>query len=142
MVRLALPALVGVISVGFYCTVAFALLESMGYLGLVWADTAKQMGHMLIMLALVSWQVGMGRAFFGKGTLWILLAGVGAGGMMWALSTMLEPRIAPGFGHDLLLLVVAGGGGLLFYLLLLHWARLPELATVNAWFWQRIKRAK
>jgi putative peptidoglycan lipid II flippase len=137
-----LPALVGVISVGFYCAVAFALLEPLGYLGLVWADTAKQIGHMLIMVGLVSWQVSMGRELFGKGTLWILLAGIGAGGVMWALSALLDPSIAPGFGHDLLLLVVAGGGGLLFYWLLLHWVRLPELATVNAWFWARIRRAK
>src|SRR5690606_18643183 len=51
-----LPALVGVISVGIYTVVALALIEPLGYIGLVWADTAKQAGHALIMVFLL-WRV-------------------------------------------------------------------------------------
>ena len=51
-----LPALVGVVSVGVYTIVALALVEPLGYLGLVWADTAKQLAHMVIMVLLL-WRV-------------------------------------------------------------------------------------
>lgn len=140
-----LPALVGVVSVGFYLLAAWALMAPLGYLGLVWADTAKQIGHMLIMLVLISWQVGMRRELFGHGTLWIVLAGVGAGAVMWgmtlALNGLLTGGVAAGLGHDLLLLVVAGGTGVVAYVLLLLWARLPELMTVTTWAARRLGRA-
>ena len=48
-----LPALVGVASVGVYVVVALTLLDHIGYLGLVWADTAKQAGHAVIISALL-----------------------------------------------------------------------------------------
>ena len=62
-----LPALVGVLSVGVYVVAALALLPRLGFLGLVWADTAKQAGHALVMIGLLRWRVGplgsgMGRA--------------------------------------------------------------------------------
>ena len=137
-----LPALVGILSVGFYLVAVWFLLEPLGYLGLVWADSAKQIGHMLIMVTLVSWKVGMGRELFGRGTIWIVLASLGAGAVMWGLSAWLNPRITPGLGHDLILLILAGGGGLLFYGVILYWARLPELETVTARFSQRLRRTK
>jgi putative peptidoglycan lipid II flippase len=143
-----LPALVGVISVGFYLLAVWALMGPLGYLGLVWADSAKQIGHALIMVALISWQVGMRREMLSYGTLWIVLAGVGAGVVTWGLALVINNTLnntlnnvlAAGFVHDLVLLGVAGGGGLVCYGLLLRWARLPELATVNAWLWQRLGR--
>ncbi|PJF45342.1 MAG: murein biosynthesis integral membrane protein MurJ, partial [Candidatus Thermofonsia Clade 3 bacterium] len=48
-----LPAAVGVLSVLIYTAVALALLQRMGFLGLVWADTAKQVGHAAIMVFLL-----------------------------------------------------------------------------------------
>jgi putative peptidoglycan lipid II flippase len=137
-----LPALIGVISAGFYVLAAWALLAPLGYLGLVWADTAKQIGHMVIMLALIHWQVGMRGELFGPGALWIGLAGLGAGAVMWSLAQALDNLLAPGLGHDLLLLVIAGGGGVMAYALILSWARLPELATVRARVVQRIGRGE
>jgi hypothetical protein len=53
----------------------------------------------------------------------------------------LNGTLAVGLGHDLLLLVVAGSGGLATYLLLLQWARLPEVAALNGWLWQRLRRS-
>ncbi|HXF61341.1 MAG TPA: murein biosynthesis integral membrane protein MurJ, partial [Caldilineaceae bacterium] len=62
-----LPATVGIISVGIYVVVALGLVEPMGYLGLVWADTAKQAGHALIMAALLAWTVGRLGTQLGRG---------------------------------------------------------------------------
>jgi putative peptidoglycan lipid II flippase len=135
-----LPALVGVISVLFYLVTAWALMETLGFLGLVWADTAKQIGHALIMMTLISWQVGMRREMLGQGTLWILLAGAGAAVVTWLLAMILNGTMAAGIGHDLTLLFVAGSGGIAAYVLFLHWARLPELATFSGWLWQRFGR--
>jgi putative peptidoglycan lipid II flippase len=137
-----LPAIVGILSVGFYLVTVWFLLEPLGFLGLVWADSAKQIGHMLIMVTLVSWKVGMGRELFGRGTLWIVLASIGAGAIMWGLSVWLNPRITPGLGHDLILLILAGGAGILFYVAALYRAHLPELETVTASISQRLRRTK
>ena len=139
-----LPALVGVVSVGFYLLAAWALMGPLGFLGLVWADTAKQIGHALIMMALISWHAGMRGEMLEQGTLRIALAGVVSGLVTWGLALVFGNavgyRVAAGLGHDLLLLVVAGGGGLLAYALLLHWMRLHEFEMVKAWFWQRLGR--
>lgn len=48
-----LPALVGVASVVVYTVVALTLVTPLGYLGLVWADTAKQGAHVVIMVLLL-----------------------------------------------------------------------------------------
>ena len=53
-----LPALVGVLSALVYGVFALALVEGLGFLGLVWADTAKQAAHALVMLALLFWKLG------------------------------------------------------------------------------------
>jgi putative peptidoglycan lipid II flippase len=137
-----LPALVGVVSVGFYILTAWALLGPLGYLGLVWADTAKQAGHMLIMIALISWQVGMRRELLGQGVLWILLAGLAAGIVTWVVTLAVNPIMHAGLLHDLMLVVVAGGAGVGVYALLLQWLRLPEFEMVNGWFWQRLGRSR
>jgi putative peptidoglycan lipid II flippase len=141
-----LPALVGVVSVGFYLLAAWALMEPLGYLGLVWADTAKQIGHMVIMLGLISWQVGMRRELLDGGLVWILLAGVVAGAVMWALSLALAPVLDGALGNefvrDLALLVIAGGSGMVAYALLLHWVRLPELATAASLLQKRLGRGR
>ena len=52
------PALVGVFSVAAYVLIAFALLDGLGYRGLIWADSAKQATHALVMLLLLTWRVG------------------------------------------------------------------------------------
>lgn len=135
-----LPALVGVISVVFYLVAAWALLQPLGFLGLVWADTAKQIGHMVIMAVLLSWQVGMRRELLSFGTLWIVLAGVGAGVVTWLCATWLGPMLAPGFAHDVLLIVGAGGVGMVGYVLLLALGRVQELEMVTGWLQNRLGR--
>jgi hypothetical protein len=121
---------------------AWALLQPLGFLGLVWADTVKQASHMLIMIALMSWQVGMRRELLGQGVLWILLAGLAAGIVTWAVAMAINPLFHTGLVHDLLLVVVAGGAGVGVYALLLQWLRLPEFEMVSGWFWQKFGRSR
>ncbi|MFC2046296.1 murein biosynthesis integral membrane protein MurJ, partial [Chloroflexota bacterium] len=58
------PAVVGVVSVGVYLVVALALLQPMGMLGLVLADSAKHCSHAIIML-IVTWRKTGGLAGLG-----------------------------------------------------------------------------
>lgn len=136
-----LPALIGVVSVGFYLVAAWALMTPLGFLGLVWADTAKHVGHMVIMLVLMRWQLGGRAVLWGRGVLWIVLAGLGAGMVMATLAQaagrMMDGVVAPGAVYDLLLLGGAGAGGLLAYGLLLTWARVPEWELVRDRFLMR-----
>jgi putative peptidoglycan lipid II flippase len=52
------PALVGVLSVVVYLVVALSLLQSLGFLGLVLADSAKHASHALTMLYLTRRRIG------------------------------------------------------------------------------------
>jgi putative peptidoglycan lipid II flippase len=135
---------VGVVSVGFYLVAAWLLMGPLGYLGLVWADTAKQMGHALIMVVLIIWQVGMGKEMgeelLGPGMLWIGMAGLGGGLVAWAVARAVDWLLLPGVAHDLVSLLVAGSGGVAVYLVILRWARLPELMTLSAGMRQRLRR--
>ncbi len=130
-----LPALVGVLSVLVYGVIALTLVEGLGFLGLVWADTAKQAAHALVMLALLGWTVGsvkrQGNAA-GAGARKIdllrsalgptgstLLAIAGAAGAMAAvvsaLLSVLDTAGPPALTNDLLQLCIAGGVGALVY---------------------------
>lgn len=130
-----LPALVGVLSVLVYGVVALALVEGLGFLGLVWADTAKQASHALVMLALLGltvgsmqWQgrdgprerspVGWLRRALGP-TGRTLFAIIGAATAMTAvvavLLTALDTSGPPTLTNDLLKLILAGGGGAVIY---------------------------
>jgi len=134
-----LPSLVGVLSVGVYAVAAFALLPKLGYVGLIWADTAKQAGHALVMIGLLLWAVGrlekgMGRA---------LLKMVGAAGLMAATVWSVAGWLAAGWLtnpsrlNDLLLLGIAGGSGLAVYVVALALLRLPEVEQIRARFLRR-----
>jgi putative peptidoglycan lipid II flippase len=127
-----LPALVGVVSVGVYVAVALTLVGQLGYLGLVWADTAKQAAHALIMAALVAGSVRAGRDLLGPGLLWLaggaLAAALVSGGV--AQAAALLPMT--GWTGDLVTLTLAGSAGLGAYAALLHRARVPEFALLTA----------
>jgi putative peptidoglycan lipid II flippase len=128
-----LPSLVGVLSVGIYAAAAFALLPGLGYLGLVWADTAKQAGHALVMIGLLFWAVGrlekgMGRDLLKMGGAAALMAGT-----VWAVVGWLSAGVLSGAGwlDDLLLLALAGVGGLAVYVLTLILLRMPEVGAIG-----------
>lgn len=141
-----LPALVGVLSVLVYAAIALVLLEGLGFLGLVWADTAKQGAHAVVMLGLLYWKLESvsrrGRSDEAKDELDFrpkldlgpnvraLGAVVGAAAAMglvmaWLLS-LLEPVGMPSLSNDILQIVVGGGGGALAYAGALLLARQPE----------------
>lgn len=122
-----LPALVGVLSVGIYVIVAFALLAPWGYLGLVWADSAKQAGHALLMLGLLWWRVGRLSAQVGRGFLQISLAALVMTAIIVLLVYALGRQAKDTFWSDMLVLVVAGSGGLLAYLAVLGLFQLTEV---------------
>lgn len=136
-----LPSLVGVLSVGVYAAVAFALLPGLGYLGLVWADTAKQAGHALVMIALLLAVVG--RLERGMATD-LLKIGAAAGAMAgtvwavtgWALSGLGEPS---GWRADFLLLAVAGGGGLAVYAVALRLLNVSEAKRIGGLLAQKMR---
>ena len=130
-----LPALVGVLSVLAYGVVALRLVEGSGFLGLVWADTAKQAAHALVMLALLAWTVGPHRRQRHTNTAqqglqsrlnWMLgptartLLSVGGAStamalVIAALLARLNPAGPPTLMTDIVQLGVAGGGGALVY---------------------------
>lgn len=127
-----LPALVGVVSVGVYMLVAFALVNGLGYLGLVWADSAKQAAHALIMLGLLYGRVGRLHAGL-SGVLMRIVpaAGVMAGAV--ALLARLLPPLLPGGALGAAgVLAGAGGAGLLVYGAFLALLGVPEVNQVLA----------
>jgi len=141
-----LPALVGVLSVLVYAAIAFVLLEGLGFLGLVWADTAKQGAHAVVMLGLLYWKLKTvprrvrpsdaedGLEFrpardVGPNVRTVAaVAGAAAAMglvMAWLLS-LLEPVGSPSQSNDILRIVVGGAGGALAYAGALLLARQPE----------------
>ncbi len=125
-----LPALVGVASVAVYTVVALALVQPLGYLGLVWADTAKQASH-LAMMALLLWRY-VGR--LGAGTLHGLVEVTLATGLLavvtWGVARMLGGALPPTLLGALVLIAVAGGAGVAAYALLLFWRGQAEIKTI------------
>jgi len=141
-----LPALVGVLSVLVYAVVALALIEGLGFIGLVWADTAKQGSHAIVMLGLLYWKMGhssrgsrpegageelkhRGERGFGP-TVRSFGSVIGAAAVMvsvmaWLLS-LLDPGGETSLSNDVLRIVVCGGGGALAYAGLLLLAGQPE----------------
>lgn len=121
-----LPALVGVISVGIYVAAALALVEPLGYLGLVWADTAKQAGHAAIMVLLLWRVVGRLHADTLAGFAVIALAGGGMAAATYAIAALLAGRLADGAFGALALVLLAGGAGAMVYAAILMAFRLSE----------------
>ncbi len=136
-----LPALVGVVSVGIYVAAALTLAGPLGYRGLVWADTAKQAGHALIMVGLLALAGGLEWRSLTHG-LWALgVAGGVLGGVAWGLAQGVTWVMPPGTVRDLVLLTVAGGGAVLVYGLLLRQTGLPEVDALLAAVRQRLRRS-
>ncbi|MEZ4633557.1 MAG: murein biosynthesis integral membrane protein MurJ [Caldilineaceae bacterium] len=138
-----LPALVGVLSVGVYAATAVALIESMGYLGLVWADTAKQAGHDIGDGGAVA--VAGGPATRRNGTRdWIRLAGAAAMTLVtgWLGPIWINRVPVEGTAADLVWLVGAGGSGAVAYILVLGMVGMPEVRRIRMGLWQRLRPAR
>jgi len=137
-----LPALVGVISVGVYTVVALALIEPLGYIGLVWADTAKQAGHALIMVFLLWRVVGRLGAETWRGFLVVALAGGVMALVIYGAAALVAPRLPDGAIGALLLVVLAGGAGFATYAGVLTALKLPEARSVAGAVQSRVARGR
>ncbi|MEZ4676548.1 MAG: murein biosynthesis integral membrane protein MurJ [Caldilineaceae bacterium] len=126
-----LPALVGVVSVGVYIAVAFGLLDSLGYLGLVWADTAKQASHAILMIILLYWRVGRLAANVGRGLVQMGVAAVAMAAAILLCSHWVGTAWPIQWWANGALLAIVGGGGSLIYVLILHRLNLPELHQIR-----------
>jgi len=133
-----LPALVGVVSVLVYVIVAFALLERLSFLGLVWADSAKQASHALIMIALLGWRVKLVSVSALRSLVRIGCGTLVMTGSISLIRQLLMPWLSGGQFADLLLLLFAGGTGVLAYGALLYWAGEGEVQRLGQWLHRRI----
>jgi putative peptidoglycan lipid II flippase len=127
-----LPALVGVASVAVYTVVALTLVQPLGYLGLVWADTAKQASHLAIMAFLLWRRVGR----LGAGTLRGLVEVVLATGLLfvtaWGVVQLLSGMLPPTLLGALVLIAAAAGAGVAAYAAFLLWRGQAEIKTIFA----------
>ncbi|MEM7126959.1 MAG: murein biosynthesis integral membrane protein MurJ [Chloroflexota bacterium] len=145
-----LPAIVGVISILVYVITAFTLLNTMGYLALVWADTIKHSSHMLLMILALYWQIGRLQAGLCISWSKILGAGAGMAVVVWATYHLFQFYIFPSYNLaydnmttqnftksptflvDLLILSGSAGLGLSAYIMLLYWFGVRDFATLVA----------
>ncbi len=135
------PAIVGVVSVGFYFVAALLLKGPMGFLGLVLADSVKQLGHMTIMVVLLWRSVGRLRSQQILGTL-VRAASASAvmGVGVWAIARWLDPWARTGVVGEAVVVGVAGGAGALFYLAVLRWLGVSEVVTLSRALTSRIDK--
>lgn len=128
------PALVGMGSVLAYFAAAVLLLDGLGYLGLVWADTAKHASHMIVMLVLVGrrgFGVWHGLAVELVPLAWRLVVG---GSLCWAASFLVREAIGvlmpPSAWRDVVGVALASGAGFVVYFGCLLALRSTELVAV------------
>lgn len=135
-----LPALVGVFSVFVYTGVALALVQPLGYLGLVWADTAKQAAHLAVMVVLLLRTVGRLRAGTLRSFAQVTLAALLMAAATWGVKAVAEPQLSAGLLGDVTLLVLAGGSGAAVFVLALWLQGHPDLRLITAKLRSRLHR--
>jgi putative peptidoglycan lipid II flippase len=125
-----LPALVGVASVIVYTIIALTLVQPLGYLGLVWADTAKQASHLAIMAFLLWRRVGR----LGAGTLRSFALVALATGLLavvtWGVAQIVAGVLPPTLLGTLTLVGAAAGSGIAVYAVFLLWRGQAEIKTI------------
>jgi len=139
------PALVGVVSVVVYLTVALLLIDPLGMLGLVLADSAKHLAHASIMLILTRRRIGqLSDLGLGQATAKALLAGGAMAGVMAlslaGLTWFFSSRTSGGFVVELLMVAVPAGLGVLVYWGLASLLRLEEVKSFGDMIRRRLGR--
>jgi putative peptidoglycan lipid II flippase len=130
------PALVGVVSVGVYLVVALTLLQPLGMLGLVLADSAKHASHALIMLV-VTWRSTGGLASLGLGRTTgkaLLASGVMAGLMALVSRGLTSLSVLSSTGsllREFILVGVTATVGIVTYLGIAALLRMEEVSMVR-----------
>jgi putative peptidoglycan lipid II flippase len=132
-----LPVLVGVFAVGVYFIVAFSLVGRFGMLGLVLANSAQFISHLIVMVWLARREFGWTP---GRGLQRTMVRSVGAGIgaamtalVIWVILAAGLPNAhgVAGLGRELVLVAAPVSAGGLIYVLLLHRWRVEELATLR-----------
>lgn len=139
------PAIVGVISIGFYFVAAATLKGPLGFLGLVLADSVKQAAHALIMIVLLLRSAGRpsGEHILGTLARASVAALIMAVGVFFFAPWLVQVSPANIVGELLVVLIAGGAGGGLYLLILqlLGARELPVLITgVTTRLARRIKR--
>lgn len=137
------PALVGILSVGVYLAVALALIQKLGMLGLVLADSAKHFSHALIMLFLTARRMG-GLAGLRLGQMAgkaLVAAGAMAGFMVLTLSVARRFFGSGGLVGQFIVVGVTGGIAVLVYLAVVTLLRVEEVGLLRDSVLQRLRRS-
>jgi len=135
-----LPNLVAVVALGIYLAVAFLLIQPLGYLGLVLANSAQLAGHALVMLWFTRTRLGgIGGEGLGATTLKLLCASAAMGAALLVLPAL-------NFGGSLVsqivrVLVSALLGGMI-YVLGLKLLRVRELDLIVGILQERLRRGR
>lgn len=135
------PAVVGVLSIGFYFIAALALKGPLGFLGLVLADSVKQFSHMAIMIVLLMRSVGRLRderilSTLARATGGALVMGVG----VWLVAGWLDPLAAIGLTGEAAVVAAAAGFGAIFYVAALRWLGVSEITALTSAVASRLTR--
>ena len=130
-----IPSLVGILSVIVYIITAFLLLSPLGYLGLVWADTAKQAAHAGLMIFALGWFVGWPSIQSGKYAVVLVVASILMSITMQLIFTTLTPVLPLGFLGLLLGIGIVSLSGLFVYGLCLYGSKVEEASLLT----QRLK---
>ena len=133
------PALVGVASVGIYLVVALTLVKPFGYLGLVFANSAKHTGHFLIMLVLLRRQLGTLRDLQGGVTALRTLAAAGVMAvLLLVMARGLTGFLPSGFEGNLILVLLGGALGAAVYFVVAQRLGVEEAGMLVGRFMRRI----
>ncbi len=127
------PAIVGVIAVGVYFVVALALKETLGFLGLVLADSTKQFAHAAIMTALLlGTPARLHNHDIIKTLIKTLAAALFMGAAMSLLLQWLSAMLPANTIGEAGLLLLVGAVGIMLYVLALSVLRVSEVKILLA----------
>lgn len=134
-----LPAFVGVLSVGVYIIVADSLLATLGFLGLVWADSAKQASHAVVMMGLLTWRIGGMRINGGRLVSGLFIAIIFMCGTVHLILQILSQYQLGQWIGMILELILAGGSGLIAYVMILQIFQFDEVTQLRQFMLQRLR---
>lgn len=132
-----IPALVGVLSVGVYVVFALALVGPLSYLGLVWADTAKQASHAVVIFVFLYSQLGRMGSEGLRRVVPIMVAGIVMAGGIELVNYSIGGWLSGGRFGDFIYLLLAGAVGGGAYCLMLLWLDIPEMRAIARLAWRR-----
>ncbi|MBI4670144.1 MAG: murein biosynthesis integral membrane protein MurJ [Chloroflexi bacterium] len=135
-----LPNLVAVVALGIYLVVAFALIQPLGYLGLVLANSAQLAGHAVVMLWFTRTRLGgIGGEGVGTTTLKLLLASAAMGAAMFFVPPL---DFASGVVLEIGRVLVPALLGGIVYVIVLKVLRVRELDQLVGVLQRRARRGR